>query len=83
MKSEVENKKYELWLSEDEGSDAFFAADNDSAKESLAPDAKLACVIEAASWNEAQQKRYDFMGWGHYKTIEEDEAEQQTRRDRK
>jgi hypothetical protein len=36
----------------------------------------LVCIIEASSWNEAQQKRYDFMGWGHYKTFEE-ETEQQ------
>lgn len=79
--NERENKKYELWSSESEGSDAFFSADDDSAKESLASDAKLICVIEAASWNEAQQKRYDFMGWGYYKTTEEDEIEQQKRRD--
>jgi hypothetical protein len=74
MKIATDNKKYELWSSESEGSDAFFVADDESARESLAPDAQLICVIDAASWNQAQQKRYDFMGWGHYKTIEEDEA---------
>jgi len=68
------NKKYELWSSVSESSYTFFPTDNDRAKDSLAPDAKLVCVIEAASWNEAQQKQYDLMGWGHYRTIEEDEA---------
>lgn len=75
MTNEMENEKYELWSSASEGSDSFFLVDKDSARDGLAPDAKLVCVIEATSWNEAQQKRYDFMGWGHYKTIEEDEAE--------
>lgn len=82
MTNQVENKKYELWSSATEDSYTFFPTDNDSIKATLAPDAKLVCVIEATSWNEAQQKQYDFMGWGHYKTFEE-EAEQQKRRDRK
>ena len=64
-------QKYELWSSEAEGCDDFFPADSDNRRH-LPPDAKLICVIEAASWNEAQQKRYDFMGWGHYRTIEEE-----------
>jgi hypothetical protein len=71
----MKNKKYELWSSASESSDTFFPTENHSARDSLAPDAKLICVIEAISWNEAQQKRYDFMGWGHYKTFEEEEAE--------
>ncbi len=71
----MENQKYELWSSASESSYSFFPADNDRTRDSLAPDAKLVCVIEATSWNKAQQKRYDFMGWGHYKTFEE-EAEQ-------
>jgi hypothetical protein len=75
MTNEIEDKEYELWSSEIECSHSFFPADNDSARDSLAPDAKLVCVIRATSWNEAQQKRYDFMGWGHYKTFEEEEAE--------
>ena len=69
MAIETENKKYELWSSVSEGSDTFFPADNDSARDTLAPDAKLVCIIEATSWNKAQQKRYDFMGWGYYRTI--------------
>ncbi len=66
----MENKKYELWSSASEGSDTFFNADNDSIRNILAADAKLICIIEASSWNEAQQKRYDFMGWGHYRTFD-------------
>lgn len=61
MRNETENNKYELWSSATEGSETFFPADNNSVKAILAPDAKLVCVIEATSWNEAQQKRYDFM----------------------
>jgi len=72
MANKTKSKKYELWSSATEGSDTFFPVDNYSVKAGLAPDAKLVCVIEATSWNEAQQKRYDFMGWGHYKTFEEE-----------
>ena len=60
--------KYELWRSARENSDSFFAADNQGAREMLPPDARLIRVIGAASWNEAQQKRYDFMGWGNYQS---------------
>ncbi len=73
MTNETENNKYELWSSATESSETFFPADNNSVKAILAPDAKLICVIEATSWNEAQQKRYDLMGWGKYKTFEEGE----------
>lgn len=66
-----QTQKHELWSSESESSYAFFPADGDD-RQHLPPDAELLCVIEAASWNEAQQKRYDFMGWGDYRTIEED-----------
>jgi hypothetical protein len=78
MMNEMENKKYELWSSVSESSDSFFPADNDRTRDSLAADAKLVCVIEATSWDEAQQKRYDFMGWGHYKTFEEAEQREKT-----
>lgn len=72
---EPKNQRYELWESASEGSDSFFPANSQRARETLAPDARLIWVVEAASWNEAQQKRYDFMGCGHYRTIEEEEAE--------
>jgi hypothetical protein len=70
-------QKYELWRSPDGGMDSFFAASasaDEQKHERLEPDSKLIWTTEAASWNEAQQKRYDFMGWGHYRTIEEEEA---------
>jgi hypothetical protein len=68
-------KTYELWRSVSTGSDFFFEVDDACDREALDSDAILVCTIRAASWNEAQQKRYDFMGWGHYKTFEEDMAE--------
>ncbi len=73
MTNETENNKYELWSSATEGSKTFCPADNNSVKAILAPDAKLICVIEATSWNEAQQKYCDLMGWGNYKSFEEGE----------
>ncbi len=69
-------KRYELWRSRADGlRESFFPADNDSARNSLEPDARLIWTCEASSWNEAQQKRTDFMDWGRYRTIEEEVAE--------
>lgn len=70
-------EKYELWRSPDGGSDAFFAANlytDEQKQERIEPGSKLIWTTEAASWNEAQQKRYDFMDWGHYRTIEEEDV---------
>lgn len=70
-------KRYELWRSESELRDSFFeaGADNETRYQLLEPDARLIWTCEASSWNEAQQKRYDFMDWGHYRTIEEELGE--------
>ena len=57
-------KRYELWRTADGGQDSFFPTNNDSARNLLEPDARLIWTCEANSWNEAQQKRYDFMDWG-------------------
>ena len=69
-------QRFELWRSEVEGSDSFFPAPKTAEERvrHLPPDAKLLWTTEAASWNEAQQKRYDFMGWGRYRRVEEDES---------
>lgn len=67
----METKKYESWFSQSELSDAFFEAEDQNVRRDLPSDAQLRFVVEAASWNEAQQKRYDLMSWGQYKTTEE------------
>ena len=59
-------KQYELWRSEAGNSDSFFAADNQSARNLLEFDARLVWTCAAKSWDEAQQKRYEFMKWGDY-----------------
>lgn len=69
-------EKYELWRSPDGGMDSFFAASAYTAEQKhgrLEPGSELIWTTEAASWNEAQQKRYNFMGWGHYRTLEEED----------
>lgn len=76
--SQLKLERYELWRSPDGGSDSFLAASSwAEALEhgSIEPGSQLIWTTEAASWDEAQQKRYDFMDWGHYRTMEEDEAE--------
>lgn len=68
MANQIE--RYELWR--EGGSDTFFAADNDSVRELLGFNVRLVLVVEAASWEEAQQKRYDFMEWGLYRRVEDE-----------
>ena len=63
-------KRYELWRNKSELRDSFFAADNDSARALLEPDARLIWTCHASSWNEAQQKRTDFMDWGTDRFVE-------------
>ncbi|BCM89999.1 hypothetical protein IAD21_01850 [Abditibacteriota bacterium] len=66
---------FELWRSEDGGQDSFFPSSisTEERAKQLSPDSKLIWTTEAESWNEAQQNRYDFMGWGHYRTMEEED----------
>ena len=63
--------RHELWRPPDGSCDSFFAANNNSARQLLEPDSRLIFVVEAVSWDEAQQKRYEFMRWGIYRTVEE------------
>jgi hypothetical protein len=39
------------------------------------PHARHTWTVEAKSWNEAHQALYDRLGWGRYRTIEEDLGE--------
>ena len=65
-------KKYELWRTTEKGlADSFFEAGTSDEKrhQLLEPDARLIWTCEASSWDEAQQKRYDFMAWGTYRPL--------------
>ena len=66
-------KRYELWRSEDGLRDSFFEAGtgDETNYQLLDSDARLIWTCEADSWDEAQQKRYDFMDWGTYRSPEE------------
>jgi hypothetical protein len=56
--------KWELWKNAF-GYD-FFVESNQRARELLEPDSKLIWTVEAESFDEAQQAKYDFLGWGKY-----------------
>lgn len=61
-------EKYELWQLED--GYEFFPESNTSAKDSLSPEAKLIWTVEAVSWDEAQTKKHEYLGWEPYKPME-------------
>ena len=65
-------KQYELWRSEDGLRDSFFQAGDETAYQWLEPSSYLVWTVAAKSYNEAQRKRYDFMGWGTYRSTEEE-----------
>lgn len=64
-------QKYELWHSEQEGSLAFFEASDERGRDLIPDDAQLILVVEAESWEEAQAKKHDFLGWEPYKPMNE------------
>lgn len=51
--------KFELWSHE--GGHTFFDEDNESARSHLEADAKLIWTVEAATWEEAKEKRLEFL----------------------
>jgi hypothetical protein len=60
---------YELWQSED-GEYDFFPQTNAKARQLLPTNARLLCMIEALSWEEAQRKKHEFLGWEPYRTAQ-------------
>ncbi len=63
---------FELWWSKEEGSHVFLprAAHYEEAlraHQKATPDLALEWSINAGSYNEAQQARYDYLGLGTYK----------------
>jgi hypothetical protein len=60
--------KYELWHSESECSYTLLKEGDRSAEHLKEADARVICVVEAETYEEALQKRNDFLGWGEYKS---------------
>jgi hypothetical protein len=63
---------WELWefVHEHGGSElSYFRASNERARRSLETTAKLLWTVEASGYDDAMQKRNDFLGWGPYKPI--------------
>jgi hypothetical protein len=65
--SAIAKKKYELWKESDGYS--FFPEDSDSARNLLRKDAKLVWTVEANSWEEAQSRKHEYLGWDPYKPM--------------
>ena len=60
--------KYELW--KESNSYSFFPTDNVSMRALLGSQAVLLWTVEAESWNEAQSKKHEFLGWEPYRPME-------------
>ena len=56
--------RYELWKEPDGYS--FFPEGNASAKGLLSCQAELVWTVEADSWDEANRKKNEFLGWEPY-----------------
>ncbi len=65
-----ETMRYELWHSASEGSHTFFPADQRPAD--LAADARLTWAVDAATWEEAQAAKHEFLGWEPYRPMDPD-----------
>ena len=62
--------KFELWHSESESSYALLY-EGDTASDHLKPlDSRVIWTCEADTYEEALQKRNDFLGWGEYRPSE-------------
>lgn len=60
--------RYELWYSESESSCALLHEGGIASDHLKEPDAKVIWTVEAETYEEALQKRNDFLGWGEYKS---------------
>lgn len=72
---ECDMNTYELWYSEpDQFSSAkqfyFFVANTEDACKDLPQNAKLLWTVTASSWEEAQAKKHEYLGWEPYKPMD-------------
>ena len=66
------DQEWELWeYIHDDGCCelAFFPSYQDEKRRGLDSGAKLLCRINARGYDDAMQKKYDYLGWGRYKPI--------------
>jgi len=63
--------RYELWYSEEEESFASFEKVDERNRKLLPADARKIWEVEAETWEEAQIKIHEFMGWEPYKPMNE------------
>lgn len=56
--------RYELW--EDGDGLVFFPETSDSFRAMLSPDARMVWSCSARSWEEAQARKHEHLGWGPY-----------------
>ena len=63
----ISRKKYELW--QESSGYSFFPESSESARRLLEPGATLIWSVEAESWDEAQTKKHEFLGWEPYKPM--------------
>jgi hypothetical protein len=62
---------WELWeIVDDDGTQlAFFPSSQQHSRDRLEAHAKLIFTVEASGYDDAMQKRNDFLGWGPYTPI--------------
>lgn len=60
--------KYELWHSETDRTYMLLFEGDTGSDRSKEPDAKVVWTVEADTYEEALQKRNDYLGWGEYKS---------------
>ena len=60
--------KYELWHSESASSYSLLYEGDTASDHTKEPDSKVIWTCEARTYEEALQKRNDYLGWGQYRS---------------
>jgi len=63
-------KRFELWYSKNTCSYDFFEKDHPQKHSLLEDDAVLIWSVEAASYDEAQVKKHEYLGWEPYNPMD-------------
>lgn len=69
MRETQVQKTYELWHSSTSNSHTFFESGHPDRSVVLEPDAVLIWTVTADSYDEAQAKKNEYLGWAPYKPI--------------
>lgn len=68
QEGDVATMRYELW--QDKGGYTFFPENNNTARNLLLADAELIWTVEADSFEEAQTKKHEYLGWEPYQPMD-------------